>query len=97
MRLSPNQTDSKTPDCSARTAASRIVSIFVRPKSTPRFGRLTPHFTGKLRMTRTPHSSSKALKESTRAVKQIDDKVRLTLIEYKRYMQDCDGEISAPS
>src|SRR5207249_3100450 len=73
MRLSPNQTDSKTPDCSARTAASRIVSIFVRPKSTPRFGRLTPHRTGKLRIIRTPHLRPKHVKESARAVKEIGE------------------------
>src|SRR5438093_10754845 len=84
MKLSPNQTDSKTPNCSARTAASRSVSIFVRPKSTPRFDRLTPHRTDKLRIIRTPHLRPKHVKESARTVKEINETNCLTICQAYR-------------
>ena len=46
IKLSPNQTDSNTPDCSATMAVSISSSTSVRPNSAPRLGRLMPHFTG---------------------------------------------------
>src|SRR5215813_7951053 len=82
IKLSPNQTDSKTPDCSARTAAFISVSISVRPKSTPRLGKLMPHLMGKFRMSLLPPT---VLEKPIVPVKQTDDKVRLTLMKDKRY------------
>ena len=43
------------------------VSMSVSPKSTPRFGRLTPHFMGKLRMIL---ASTPVLEEPMEPVKQ---------------------------
>ncbi|MEE8115029.1 MAG: hypothetical protein V3T23_11840, partial [Nitrososphaerales archaeon] len=48
-----NQTDSNTPDCSATTAASIRSSVEVRPKRTPRLGRLIPNLIGRLRIGQT--------------------------------------------
>src|SRR5207248_8491639 len=59
----------------------RSVSRFVRLESTPRFGKLTPPRTCKLRINGTPHLRPKHVKESAGAVKEIGETNCLTVCQ----------------
>src|SRR5258705_2409908 len=83
IKLSPNQTDSNTPDCSATTAVSINSSTSVRPNSAPRLGRLMPHLTGSFRILVFP-STVRRTTETCQAT------LGLTLTREYRHRLECE-------